>query len=45
VDAGSVDGVTTLGSFGFREGRLKYLDIYTPNQGRLPSPEDLEILP
>jgi len=45
VDARSVDGVTTLGLLLGSEGRLKYLDIYTPNQGRLPSPEDLEILP
>jgi len=37
--------VTTLGLLLGSEGRLKYLDIYTPNQGRLPSPEDLEILP
>jgi hypothetical protein len=45
VDARSVDGVTTLGLLLGSEGRLKYLDIYTPNQGRLPSAEDLEILP
>src|SRR3954451_5485744 len=37
VDARSSDGQTTLGLLLGSEGRLKYLDIYTPNQGRLPS--------
>lgn len=45
VDARSTDGETTLGVLLGREGRLKYLDIYMPNQGRLPDAEDLEILP
>jgi hypothetical protein len=45
VDARSADGVTTLGLLLGSDGRLKYLDIYTPNQGRLPNAEDLEILP
>lgn len=45
VDATSSDGQTTLGLLLGSKGRLKYLDIYTPNQGRLPSAEDLEILP
>lgn len=45
VDARSVDGETTLALMLGSEGRLKYLDIYTPNQGRLPEAEDLEILP
>ena len=45
VDARSTDGVTTLGLLLGSEGRLKYLDIYEPNQGRLPSAEDLEVLP
>ena len=45
VDARSTDGETTLGLLLGSEGRLKYLDIYAPNQGRLPTAEDLEILP
>ena len=45
VDARSAGGETTLGLLLGAEGRLKYLDIYTPNQGRLPKVEDLEILP
>lgn len=45
VDGRSADGVTTLGLLLGSDGRLKYLDIYTPNQGRLPTAEDLEILP
>jgi hypothetical protein len=45
VDARSVDGVTTLGLLLGPQGRLKYLDIYTPNMARLPDAEDLEVLP
>ena len=45
VDARSTDGETTLGLLLGSEGRLKYLDIYTPNQGRLPKAEDLLVLP
>lgn len=45
VDARSADGETTLGLLLGSEGRLKYLDIYTPNQGRLPKAEDLVVLP
>jgi hypothetical protein len=45
VDARSTDGETTLGLLLGSEGRLRYLDIYTPNKGRLPNAEDLEILP
>jgi hypothetical protein len=45
VDARSTDGLTTLGLLLGSEGRLKCLDIYTPNRGRLPRPEDIQILP
>jgi hypothetical protein len=45
VDARSLDGETTMGLLLGADGRLKYLDIYTPNQGRLPSADDLEVLP
>ncbi len=44
VDARSADGETTLGLLLGSEGRLKYLDIYTPSQGRLPKAEDLVVL-
>lgn len=45
VDAKSVDGATILGLLLGSDGRLKYLDIYAPDQGRLPNAENLEILP
>jgi len=45
VDAESADGETTLGLLLGSEGRLKYLDIYMPDQGRLPQAEDLVVLP
>lgn len=45
VDATSADGQTTLGLLLGSEGRLKYLDIYTPDQGLLPEAEDLVVLP
>ena len=43
--AQSTDGEKTLGLLLGSEGRLKYLDIYTPNHGRLPNAEDLFVLP
>ncbi len=45
VDARSADGETTLGLLLESEGRLKYPDIYTPNHGRLPTAEDIVVLP
>jgi hypothetical protein len=44
VDATSADGETTIGLLLGSGGRLKYLDIYMPNQGRLPKAEDLVVL-
>ena len=41
----SSGGATTRGLVLGSDGRWKYLAIYTPNQGRLPSAEDLEIRP
>jgi hypothetical protein len=45
VDATSTDGETTLGLLLGSDGRLKYLDIYIPNQGQLPKADDLVVLP
>lgn len=45
MDARSTDGQTTIGLLSGSEGRLKYVDIYMPNHGRLPNAEDLQVLP
>lgn len=45
VDARSRDGKTELGLLLGSEGRLKYLDIYMPNHGKLPDADDLIVLP
>jgi len=45
VDARSRDGATELGLLLGSDGRIKYLDIYMPNQGKLPDAKDLEVLP
>lgn len=45
VDAMSRDGTTELGLLLGSDGRIKYLDIYRTDHGKLPDAKDLEVLP